>query len=360
MVPSTLWLLRRNRRVFVVGCLACIAGACIVAASMAWFARQPYAVPESLNPGEIDLISVRIALSFGARNAGQLTLLALPGLLMFARTIRSWNRRMAVVFLTGLGCFVVPGIAVVLAGRMYVRYPLFVNDNLIIHTFENLKSFPAPGIEPAFASNVLRLLLAGATVVGLLSLVSCSFAGPQHPSRSQQAATAISWQKLAVMLGPFSMAYIALLLPRAMRGPSFDPRYLVPLLAIFLLVLARFYQERVSTNLPAACFLLIAIFGSFSVAATHDMFALYRGYVSAIGQLRSNGTPTTAILGPWEFEAWTEIEKVGYVNQSSTALAKGAWVPPDTRSFPADSDVAGDLAKALAIDPVYVIVLDPT
>jgi hypothetical protein len=360
MVPSTLWLLRRNRRVLIVGCLACIAGACVVAASMAWYARQPYTILESLDPGKIDLISVRRVLSFGVRNTGQLTLLALPVLLMFAGTLRSWNRRKAVVFLTGLCCFVIPGIAVVLAGRMYVSYPLFVNDNLIFHSFENLKSFAALGNHLAITTNGLRLLLAAAMVLGILSLVSCSFAGTQHPSRSQQAAAAISWQKLAIMFGPFTMAYIALLMPRAMRGPSFDPRYLLPLLAILLFVLARYYQERVNATLPSMSILLIAIFGGFSLAATHDMFAMYRGYVSAISQLLSTGASVTSIAGPVEFDGWTEIEKVGHMNESRIQLPKGAWVPPPVRSFPADCDVTSFLEKTPAINPAYVIVLNPT
>jgi hypothetical protein len=362
MVPSTLWLLRRSRRALVVGCVACIAGAGIVAAAVVWFARQPYSIPEPLIRGGIDLISLRKAASVGLRSVGQLTLLALPVLIMFAGTLLSWNRRMTAAFLAGLCGFVVPGIAVILARKMYVRFPLFINDNLIIHTFEKLKPFAALGIHVAIANNFLRLSLAGAMVLGVLSLITCSLAGSQHILASQHTATALSWQKLSFILGPFSVAYIGFLIPRAMQEGAFDDRYLVPLLAIILLVLTRYYQERVKPNLPLACIFLIAVFGSFSVAATHDMFAMYRGYASAIAHLESIGMPSTAILGPWEFDAWNEVESAGHINERRIHVPKDAWISPPMRSLPPNCDTSATefLDKTPAINPVYAIVLDPT
>jgi hypothetical protein len=361
MVPSTLWLLRRNRRVLVVGCLACIAGACIVAASMAWFARQPYTVPEPLIRGGIDLISLRKAASVSLCSAGQLALMALPVLLMFTGTLRSWNRRMAAVFLTGFCCFVVLGIAVILACRMRVPSVFFVNDFQIVPAFKRLNAVAVHAAHLSMAPDTLQVLLTGAVALGLLSLLTCSFAASPHHPEPQQSVTGISWQKLGFLLGPFSLAYIGFLAPRAIWG-GFDDRYLVPLLFILLLVLVRYYQERVIAKLPAACVVLVAVFGAFSIAAIHDMFAMYRGYVSAIAQLRSIGTPATAILAPWEFEAWTEAENVGYVNEFGIRVPKGAWVMPPARSLPDNCETTGSdyLDWVPAIKPLYAIVLDPT
>ena len=111
MVPCTLWLLRRNRRVLVVGSLFCAARAAIVVAAMHWFARQPYAIPESVIPSRIDLESLKSLGRAGLRYAGQLMLLALPVLLMFAGSLRSWNRRMTIVFSAGIPSFVLLAIA---------------------------------------------------------------------------------------------------------------------------------------------------------------------------------------------------------------------------------------------------------
>jgi hypothetical protein len=359
MVPSTLWLLRRNRRVLVVGCLACIIGASIVIVSMHWFARQAYSIPQPLIPSRIDLSSMKRAVAFGLRSSGQLALLALPVLLMFAGTLRSWNRRMAAILLAGFCCFVVPGIALALARLMHVQFVFFVADDFqIVLAFKRLNAIAVQATHLSIASDGLQMLLTGAVALGLLSLVTCSFAARLYRHEPQQSATEISWQKLGFLLGPFSLAYIGFLAPGAMRG-EFDDRYLVPLFAILLLVLARYYQQRVRANLPTACVLLIAIFGVFSVTAAHDMFAMYRGYVSAISQLLSTGASATSISGPLEFEGWTEIEKIGYVNDPRIRFPKGAWVPPPARSLPADCN-DDFLDWTPAIKPVYAIVGDPT
>jgi hypothetical protein len=361
MVPCTLWLLRRNRRVLVIGCFACIAGAGIVMATMHWFGLQEYSVPEPIILSGFDLSSMRAAVAFGLRSAGQIVLLVLPVLLMFAGTLRSRNRRVTAVLLIVFCCFAAPGIALILARTMHVRFALFVDDSLSIRAFCERITAPALGNRFAIEWGGIRMLLAGAMVLGLLSLVTCLFSSTFEPAVPEPKADSISWRNLAIMLGPFSMAYVVLLIPRAMEGP-FDDRYVLPLLSIVLLVLGRCYQERVNAKLPRACVLLIAIFGAFSVAIVHDMFALYRGYASAIGQLRTTGTPAIAILGPWEFEGWTEVEKVGHVNEHLIQVPQGAYVPPPPRSFTSDCDpvAVNFLDWTPAINPVYAVLLNPT
>jgi hypothetical protein len=362
MVPSTLWLLRRSRRVLVVGCLACIAGAGIVAAEMFWFVRQPYALPMNPIPRRLDLESLELLGEVDLGAAGQLMLLAVPILLMFVASIRLFNRRAAAIFAAALLCFAVPGIALFHAGMLGRCLAPFVEDYMTDATFERLDAIAANGIHLSFAPDSLRVLLTGAVVLGILSFVTCAFAGADRRPAPQHTATAISWQKLGMIIGPFSLAYILILAAIMLRQRFFYDRYLVPLLAICLLVLGRFYQERVRPNLPLVCVFFIAVFGGFSVVATHDIFAQYRGYVSAIGQLRLTGTPATAILGPWEFEAWTETEKVGFVNDHRIRVPKGAWVPPPARSLPSNCDMPSVdfLDWTPAIDPIYAIVLDPT
>jgi hypothetical protein len=361
MVPSTLWLLRRNRWALVIGCFACITGAGIVVATIQWFALQKYSVPEPLIPSGLDLSSMRAAVALGLRSAGQIVLLTLPVLLMFAGTLRLRNRRVTAVLLTGLCCFVVPGIAWAFARTTHMRFALFVDDSLSIRTFYERITAPALGNRYAIAWDGIRMLLTGSVVLGLLSLVTCIFSSAFERVVPERKVDSVSWRNLAIMLGPFSIAYVVLLIPRAMQGP-FDDRYVLPLFSICLLMLGRYYQERVRAKLPWACVLLIAIFGAFSVAATHDMFTLYRGYASAIGQLRTTGTPATAILGPWEFEGWTEVEKVGHVNEHLIRVPEGAYVSPPLRSFTSDCDpVAVDfLDWTPAINPIYAVLLDPT
>ena len=203
--------------------------------------------------------------------------------------------------------------------------------------FERLDAIVTRNAHAAIARNGFRLFLTGTVMLGTLSLVACSFAGAQKRPDAQRESGSITWQKLGVILRSFCMAYIALLASVALRSHFFD-RYLLPLLAILLLVLARYYQQRVKANLPWACVLLIAAFGGFSAAATHDIFFLYRGYAQAIGEVRSGGTPANAILEPLEFGGWTEVEKVGYLNDPKIRVPEGAYVPQPPRAYPASCD----------------------
>ena len=337
MVPSTLWLLRRDRRVLVTGSLACIAGIGFVFAAMHWFARQPFSIPESLVPSNISLQSVNnvghVVSGYCRSFVGWL----IPVLLMFVGALWNRSRRMVAVIAAASLCY-----------------------GLLIVAHQNEKSAAAYGAALDIASVGFYLLQAGATAMGFLSFVFC------FPGRAQgrpilaphQEDSSFSWQELCILLGPFTCAYMALLMPRTIQGLYFE-RYLLPLLTIGLLVLTRLYQERVRANLPVACAVLIVLVGAFSCPAIHDAFALRRGYEAAIDELRSSGVPTTAILGPWEFDGWTEVEKVGYVNDPGIRIPEGAYVPAPARDIPPGCDPFGYMAWTPAIKPVYIVSKDP-
>ena len=50
MVPSTLWLLRRQSRMLAIGIMVLLAGVAFMIAVMRWFAAQSYTIPEALLP----------------------------------------------------------------------------------------------------------------------------------------------------------------------------------------------------------------------------------------------------------------------------------------------------------------------
>jgi hypothetical protein len=205
----------------------------------------------------------------------------------------------------------------------------------------------------------LRVLLTVLVLAGILGFATCLYAGWRGRPRLQGQAAAISWRELTIMAGPFSVAYLMLLAAQQLNGDTFD-RYQLPLLVLLLVLLGRYYQERVSAHLPIATILLIAVFGAFSLAATHDEFALYRGYVSAIHEIRSAGAPATAILGPWEFEGWTEVEQAGYVNDPRIRVPAGAYTPPAAGSQAGDCDTSTWYFRdrAPAIKPVFGVSSD--
>jgi hypothetical protein len=357
MVPCTLWLLRKSRRVLVAGSICWFIGVVFVVAAMHWFARQPYTQPQSMIPSRIDLKSLMLLVEYVVRSVGQLALLALPVLLMFCGSVRSWNRRAAVIFGAGSFCVVVLGVALMRAGKLHVLFAPFLYDSMTDSSSKRLSAIAAMGIHNG-AWDSLGALLTGAVVLGILSLAVCVFAAPQRRAIVQQKESAISWPTLGILLGSFIAVYVATLaLNELQNGQLFD-RYLLPLLVVLLLVLARYYQERMNAKLPPICVLLIAIFGAFSVAATHDMFALYRADAAAIDEILASGAPATAIAGPWEFEGWTQVEIAGYVNDPRIKFPIGAYVPQP--AHPLRSNCSADLISSWVpqIKPAFFVSSD--
>jgi hypothetical protein len=358
MVPCTLWLLRKSRRVLGVGSISCVAGAVFVVAAMHWFARQPYTFAVSPLGGGMQAETLRDLGRFGLKAAGQLALMSLPVLLMFAGFFRSWNRRAGAVFAAGVLCFAIFGMVLIRAGRLPDWLaPFFADYFFTDSTLERLSAIAAQGSHLAIARDSLRELLTVAVVLGILSLVACLFADAHGQPASKTATATSSWRQIWIIAGPFSAATIVLLM-MVKESLGFVDRYLLPLLVILLLVLARIYQERVRAKLPLACALLIAIFGVFSAAATHDDFAMYRGYVTAINEIRASGAPATAIIGLWAFEGWTQIESDGYVHDSRIRVFKSANAPL-VQASPAPHDTQSSfLREAPAIKPVFGVSQD--
>jgi len=140
-----------------------------------------------------------------------------------------------------------------------------------------------------------------------------------HNAWRQASQGTGTWLAIALLLGPFTVAYIGALLPLALVQLMFD-RYLLELLAVAIVVLVKLYQNSFNENLPWLSAVVLLVFGSYSVVQTHDLFALDRARVAAANQIISTGIPRTAIQGGFNFDGWTEIEASGNVNDRRIAV----------------------------------------
>ncbi len=355
MVPSSLWLLRKKPRVVLVGGACCLAGIGIIAGSMHWFNQQPYAIAVPLVGDGISFSSVQYFVHFAWRGGAKLLLLLVPVLLMFAWPPRKINRRIVVVFAA-------VGLCAVLLG-LKLFHSRALDSFLLPHpgdyvSFAGLADvYGIMGERPFILHLGLGRLLTVAAAFGLIGLLTFFFGNVPRLPLLPNGHASISWHDLGVILTPFSVAYIALLAPLTSIGFFYD-RYLLPLMMLSLLVLVRYYQERVRSNLPIVSAFLIGIFACFGAAATHDLFAMYRGAVAAIGEIRSSGVPATAIIGSWEYDAWTQIEKVGYFNDRRIRIPSGAYVSQPVRVFPKGCD-GSFLDRTPVIKPIYSLSFDP-
>lgn len=345
MVPSTLWLLRRRRIPFFAGMISFIAGVCFVFAALSWLHRQPYALPEPFLPASFGLRSMHNLGTAGLLGGGALFLLLLPLASLFIAAVRPLNRK-TIAFL-GAGCtfFCLLGIALSHWGGIDRWLAPFYGNYMTERAFF------------AISHHGIRVLITAVTCIGFLSVLRFLTIREQRQWLLHGLGQAGAGWNLVVILVPFSIAYLCLLLPRCMNAEVADRDLLLPLLlALFFLTFV--YQERVRTYLPITCLALFALFAAFSIVATHDQFSMYRGYVSAVDELQSAGVPATAIMGPWEFNGWTQLEQTGFVNNSFIRVPAGAYSPQPPRNLPANCD-SGFLDSTPAVHPVYGLSFNP-
>jgi hypothetical protein len=157
----------------------------------------------------------------------------------------------------------------------------------------------------------LRLVVAAAVILALLAIFLLTIG--RRPAAAPETPSPISGQSLLILLAPFSLAYLGLLLSRGAFVGIYD-RHLLPLLFVGVLILLRFFQDRVQPGLPAVSLVLVGLFATYAVAGTHDVFSGYRAQIAAIAELRAAGIPDNAIDAGMEHDLLIHVERFGYVN----------------------------------------------
>ena len=336
MVPSTLYLLRlqrrglpAQRRLLSAGAAINLAGALFILLCMQWLRHQPYTVPEHLLPPTFPLAHTLAQLLYLFLDA---PFLLLPAVALFLPSIRNRGPR---VFATL--CLLLAGYLFLalypshLRGNFPLEPTLFNGNWVSIHgIYEGVVSLSDwHSTPPLFLHTGVRVLLTIASLGGLLGLlVALSQPRNPQPHNSQPAtlpSATPSWKQLAALLVPITLVYVLLLLPRA-TGLLFD-RYLLPLLAFALLCLVRFYQERIQPRLPLAGIVLIALMATYGIAVTHNTFSLYRARIALAAELRCNGIPDASVDHGWEYNLLTELQLAGHINEKEMVLPAHAYTP---------------------------------
>lgn len=357
LVPSTIWIMRRRRGALVLGIALWLTGLVVVACCMRWFLRQPYSVREPIFEGRLTFGAIVPFLSLVVQNSLAICLYLSPVLCGFAVHFPFRNKP-AVRWLAG--CLVT--LPLILAGAHLARLNLrpylapfswnYVTDRGLLDGFE------IQGTRPVVLNLGTRLAIT--TVVAFVTICFAVFLflspGTGRPMRG--SASTLAWEKVIVLLGPVTVAYLLLLVPRAaLRGILFD-RYLVPLILLLLPIPLRLYQERVSERLPVVSLGMILLIASFSVVGMHDLFALYRAKLEAIHEIRLAGVPRTSIQGGWDYDGWTQLEADGYVNEPRLTIPEGAYKPPQRGDR---SQICGDKFYTYlpAVHGLYTLAYDP-
>lgn len=287
MVPSTAWVLRRKQGMLAVASVLWIAAIIAILSSLHWYHQQPYSLPEKYE-NENFRWSIASTLAQQARDTSlTILLMSFPVLAAFLTALPRIPKRVLLALLAGM--------FLLITLRAHGDHSLALAPWLpnMITSYGPLGSgvLEGLGVKPVILPTFVRVLMtlaifaAGAASLGALLSIRRFL-----PLSTRKLAP--SWEVTLTVLGPFTIGYVVLLLPRAVFVTTYD-RYLIPLVAILLIPLLRFYQEHVQKRTPRLSFAALAVFGGFGVASTHDYFATDRARLEAAEEVRQAGVPRT-------------------------------------------------------------------
>jgi hypothetical protein len=283
-------------------------------------------------------------------------LFLLPLLLAFIPAIPRRNRRAFTFFVAGIFLCVTFALFELHHNKLHLWLAPYTGNYVTMHGL--VDGTPIHGERPIVLSLLLRLLITSAMAIASLAFFACLFRAKPSGSSPPAPSDPIPWNQLRVLLLPFAVAYFVLLVPRATFSTVFDRYLLVPLM-IALIVLLRFYQQRVSPRLPWPTLLFVALFAAYGVAASHDAFAMLRARVALIAELRAAGVSENAIDGGFEYNTEVQIEQQGHLNEPRILIPANSYQRPgkDMKPNPCDPLL---FYLFPSIQPRFSLSFDPT
>lgn len=362
MVPSALWLMRRRGRVTVAGLAALVAGVAFMLGCMHWVSLQPYSVPESILPprfGRHEAVHLAESLLLAWFT---LPLIILPLTLAYIAALGRCSRRaVGVVVAVTLLVGTVFAVAVIhrhrgvfgmltMPGGLYLRQE--VRQGLLVG------GRGALGVSQDALYTTYKILLTMVSVAGVATVAAMWLSRTERPADGPTVREGgLSWSELGILLAPFCAAYVLFLCPRASDNPVMN-RYLAPLGAIALIPLVKYYQENIAGRLPRFCVVLLVLVAAYSVASTHDYFAMARARLVAVAELHEAGVPDDAIDAGPEANGWKYLERYSTMNEVKVRIPAHIFIP--TPSY-----AVGDWCHPLwgrlmpKFAPLYFLSLDP-
>ncbi len=342
MVPSAMWVLRRQRPVLVAGGACVVAGAAAIVASLRWFNAQTYSVAEHLDLASFRHITAQNVVTFVLRLVFDAVLLSLPICLAFAPALRRIARVQAVALVLAVAAFV-PLLYHEARRRAFHEWlsPFLLFRPAKPYSLETMFTnvqVPIKGAPELPLTDGVRWGLTGVCVLALSCVLAATIYARQSPPEVENGRC--SRRQLAWLVVPYALSYVLLLMPRGLTAFAYD-RYCLLLLPPVLLYLVRWYQDRLADRLPVYSVVVAAVVGLYSVLSLHDVFVAYRSSLRLIGEVRAAGVPRSTIDGGWEYNSYTQILEDGYVRQPGARLPDGrrVQVSPGTFAGPCSRDI---------------------
>ncbi len=301
-------------RVFVGGCL--LLTVVLAASASHWLGQQPYVPADTTMDNLHDLSWQEImGNSSGdlARDLLGVAVLLIPFSLILAvkevRRIPVWVQVLMVLAALGI--------------THGLRQPMPWLGNTITKYGVISPRTVVYGEKPEILSKHVMLLLG---TIGLSSF-ALAIAALIRRFRTQGAS---HFEMLAV---PFAFVYIAVLAYRATSFGLFD-RYMIPIFFLALTMILSAARNIGRVGLAAAF-----VFTIYAVATTHDYFAEAGAKLEATREIMQAGNPRNTISGGFEFDAWTQTDLTGHVNNEAVDYPDDAYRETDDCNGPPDTQV---------------------
>jgi hypothetical protein len=356
MVPSTGWLLRKRRGVLPVALAAGAVSFIAVLGLTRWFYRRPnYFVDPAT---QYKHYSARIFGDSMAKILLCLLLLLLPLFAGWWPTVRSltrlaWLRASALLVLVAL-------IFAIQAHRGHLGSGSWLAPWLPC-TVSRFGNFDADQIDQLVCSSVtfppwLRIALSLLTIAAVW-VVAEQVGGRMSRRRPVTAAASSTGEKSFLwILGPASLAYALLLVPRAASVGLLD-KYLIFLMPFAIVGLLLLHRRLIGPAVPIASFVVLAIFALDAVGDTHDYYADERAGDVAIRELTTEGVPRTSISQSINSDVWQQLSVVGHIGTSPNDRGPN---PPPLRRTPAVPCAVYAEHIAPLMQPEYYLVFSPS
>ncbi len=328
MVPCTLWIVYKQRKTVLAGCIATFAGWVSVFLCMHWFAQQPYAISEHIffEIGGVRHLAFTVKSLLGG--VFEIFFFILPVTVAFLILLLEGGRR----FWRDAAAFSAVYVAVMIALAFMCGKDLMLEPRL----GDWVGNRGGYGIEllgvptPLVLNMPVRLLLTAISVGSTLSAfvflwrIRERILEKEVIEGRRTVRSGISWKQLLFLTGPFSAAYFALLIPRS--SVHIMDRYLLVFMFVFAMLLIRAFQDFVRPSLPAMTTALVVLMAIFGIAITHDMFAFYRARAAATVEVLAAGVALNMVDGGFELNHWAEISDGGHINDRKITNPANSYI----------------------------------
>lgn len=314
MVPATAWLLRRRRGVPVATALAWLASLGVIFGCVWWLNRQPWTFPEHVLLGRVT--GRRLAHLGTQFIKALLTVVWVTAPVNVALLLVRARRKTSIALLLG-------GAVLVLSVGFALLWKEDAHTSWAMPWLMPMLDAFGPGLEPVVFNWKTRVVITVLTVaMAILLAVQTLALGTVHVVPRSTAGRA-----RVALLGPFSLAVIAMIAPRGMYLYLQD-RYLLLLLPAVLVWSLLRYQRFADGPLPLASWCVLLIFAVYTVAVVHDEYASMRTEWRALEQAEARGVPRDEVAVGFGPDEWFEVGKTGRVNHWAFAGTPRSYQGP--------------------------------